>query len=324
MRRTTIFFVAAIAGPIAACHQSAPRREVANAQDQATHPAAEGRWREYRNDRFDYVIAVPPGFSADPAPQNNDGRIFRSGDAALRVAGSHNVLGARFADQIAQMRDDQTDVALLSQTPMTWRARGRSGDGWVVDMLLARVGDDKRIAAWFSYPGNASEQLAQLADRALGSLKLIGRIGPVRFRYAPQRYSTTDVMMQTPPAYDRELRAVKLIPVRRAAQLGEVGCRYGLSGKTERCSAPKEAGLAFAIDDRSIAAVRAAFTDDAIRPRTLAGVTGFSVTQQAEGEGVRYSFLPVGQKTLVIERLWRNGGNSSSYNRVLKSLKLDG
>ncbi len=65
--------------------------------------AQTGAWTSYDNDRFGTTADVPPGWTAGPPPDNNDGLVFTSpdGKARLIISGILNV-------------DDSVDAAFQS------------------------------------------------------------------------------------------------------------------------------------------------------------------------------------------------------------------
>ena len=328
MRATTILFVAAIATTIAACSPSNPTPNSALGGEKKGAPTpdasagAGSQWTRYENDRFGYAIAVPPDFVADEAPDNNDGRVFRDGDTSLTVFGRHNVLDSTFADQIAQMREGLSDVRVKSESAASWRATARTSDGWMVHMLVVRPDPGDLVVSRFSYPRSDQREFEEEAGSALDSLRLIGKMGRLSFRYPPEVLPAVDATVKLPPDYDQSLPATKLLPLDRAARLGTPGCSYGLSGQSEICAADKEAGLAFAVDDVPVATLRKRYAVDRVEASTLAGRKGFAIAQGAEGEGARFAFIPAGDRTLVVERLWRGSEGSKAYRNVLRSLSL--
>lgn len=283
---------------------------------------APSSWHRYRNERFRFTIEVPPGFRPEPPPQNGDGRIFTAGSSSLRASGRH-VLDEPFSAQIAADRQGLSEVSARTPAPNVWRAEGRAADGSHVAMLLAR-GDGRLVTVRFAYPPRAD--LAQEAGRALDSLLFVGEAGPLRFRYRPERFALFDTSLYLPGAPRREIEAQKLIAADRAALVGRESCTYGLSGRTSRCSPDQESGLAFAVVDAPIASMRKRV--DMLDPKesTLAGRSGFRVSQGAEGEGMSYTFIPAGNRTIVVARRWRHGESpdGGGFRAVLRDLSFAG
>ena len=90
----------------------------------------------------------------------------------------------------------------------------------------------------------------------INSLLFVGHVGPLSYRYQPERFSLVPVSISLPGAHDAPIDAVKLIPWERAEQLGQTRCSYGLAGRTQICNADIEAGLAFAMLNKPIAELR--------------------------------------------------------------------
>ncbi len=88
-------------------------------------PAGAGHWLTYRNDRYGTTIDYPDFFTAQPPPDSNDGRAFKSADrAAFSVYASYNALDfdvAKYRDFILKNLDAGATV--------TYQARG---DNWFV------------------------------------------------------------------------------------------------------------------------------------------------------------------------------------------------
>ncbi|MBR0553861.1 hypothetical protein [Stakelama marina] len=286
----------------------------------APTPTPTGEWARYTNRRFDYAIATPPGFTAEAAPQNNDGRVFRSGTASLRIFGTHNALGQSFASQIAQASKGLSDVSVVNRTATTWRATARDGVGNRVALRLARPDAMRLVTAHFSYP--PANDMAQVAEKTLDSLMLLGSTGPLTYRYRPDRLRAVQTTVSLPPDHKTELAATKLLPVARAAKLGHDGCRYGLSGKASTCTAEKEAGLAFALAEQPIDTLRDSFGPKRAKDATLADRTGFRIREGAEGQGADYIFLPAGGRTVIVVRSWRDEKPQTGYQGVLHDLSF--
>ena len=51
----------------------------------AASSATAGKWRVYHNDRFGATAEYPAAWKMEPAPENDDGRVFTSPDGKARV-----------------------------------------------------------------------------------------------------------------------------------------------------------------------------------------------------------------------------------------------
>ena len=70
-------------------------------------PAAAETWRSYHNDRYGTTIDYPDVFKAEPPPDSDDGRTFKTADGArFSVSASYNALDfdlGNFHDFIVQI-----------------------------------------------------------------------------------------------------------------------------------------------------------------------------------------------------------------------------
>jgi len=80
-------------------------------------------WRHYVNDRFGTEVDYPAIFRAEPPPENNDGRMFHSQEADIRVFGRWNI-------------DDETPQSLLD---------GLATDPAYADTTYRRLLDDRLV-----------------------------------------------------------------------------------------------------------------------------------------------------------------------------------
>ena len=92
-------------------------------------------WSRYANERYAYLIDIPPGFSEVVESGNGDGGVSTSADgkATLSVWGSYIANGS-FADEIA------------------WRIQQDKADGW-------RIAYDKRMAKAASWSGTKGDRV---------------------------------------------------------------------------------------------------------------------------------------------------------------------
>jgi hypothetical protein len=100
-----------------------------------TTSAIAGRWTDYANGRYAYLIDVPPGFSAVAESDNGDGgtSISADGRASLNVWGSYLTEGS-FSKEIA------------------WRIQQDKADGWDVSY-------ERQTAKWASWSGGKGPRL---------------------------------------------------------------------------------------------------------------------------------------------------------------------
>lgn len=151
-------------------------------------------------------------------------------------------------------------------------------------------------------------------------------VGPLTFRYDPAMLAKVDAELGIPPDWEREVRGTKLVARDRAALIGKAECMYGLSGQATRCTAEKEAGLAFALLDTPFEEMRARISDPAPSEVTMAGREGIRWEIGAEGEGADYILLPADGGTMLITHQYRTSGNpdEAAVQAVLDSLSFEG
>jgi len=78
----------------------------------------------YTNDRYGFTVAVPAGWRADPPPDNDDGRTFRSpDDKSFVTAFGHFVLNQDFAGEVEQIQSGHIGETLTFK---------RAGKDWAV------------------------------------------------------------------------------------------------------------------------------------------------------------------------------------------------
>ena len=153
--------------------------------------------------------------------------------------------------------------------------------------------------------------------------------GPLSFAFDTTMMRAVEVETTFPPGYDETVQAAKLIPLNRAELLGQQLCSYGESGLPEECDPAKEAGLAFAILPERIDFYRGALlasgiAEEEVAEATVAGIEGFRFTAQAEGTGSSYTFLPAGEETVLVQRLFRGGEGrgAEAFGKVLESVAI--
>ncbi|QIG81603.1 hypothetical protein [Stakelama tenebrarum] len=279
-------------------------------------------WSRYRNARFDFVAQLPPGFSADPAPANDDGRVFRNGLVEFRVSGSHNALDRAFAAQVDAATEGLSDVQEIAALPGYWRGTGQDSAGNRVWLMLARPDSSRLVTARFAYPADRDAAFAATAERALKGVMLIAQQGPVGLRYDPAQHAAVETEVTLPPDHHQRHDALKLIARDRLDRIGETACRYGLSGREQRCTPGKEAGLAIAVADAPIGTIRSRIDTLRHQPSELAGRKGFRVVEGAEGQGASFAFVPLGERTAVVERMWRGDRDGNGFQAALRSIEI--
>ena len=189
---------------------------------------------------------------------------------------------------------------------------------------LAACGANRGEQATQDRAGSAAARASPVEDAPT-----TGSIGPVEYRFAPQRLTRAEIQIEVPPGYKSSAWATKLVPIERARALGEKSCRYGSSSDAQVCSAEMEDGLAMALLDRPIGDYRRAFTEESaqgakLEPSTRARRQGFKYSVAAGTSAVIYAFYPVGERTLLLARRFSEGGAAldPALGQVLASLRF--
>jgi hypothetical protein len=179
--------------------------------------------------------------------------------------------------------------------------------------------------------GGQSEEAAEppASPRASPDPAAFATLGPIRFEYDTAELTLAELPIDLPPDYATQAWAVKLIPVDRAAQLGQERCTYGQPGPMRLCVAEAEPGLVMALLERPLAEYRDDFSQarlgDEITPTQLDGQTGFSFTAEADGAGIEYRYIPVEDRTLLVARQFAPGhpARSPAMENVIRSIAAD-
>ena len=140
----------------------------------------------------------------------------------------------------------------------------------------------------------------------------IGSIGPIEYRFDPQRVSRAELQLAIPPGFTTTVWGIKLIPADRASELGENRCRYGKVEKLQACTVEEEDGLAMALLERPIADYRAAFAEAGIHEADLQASVisdrqGFRFTTPERIARTTYGFYPAGERTLLLAKRFSPG-----------------
>ena len=121
-------------------------------------------WRTYQNDRYGTTIDYPDFFKAEPPPDNNDGRRFKSADGAeFAVFASYNALDfdlAGYQQFIVKDLDPGAAVTYQAHGDDWFVISGTKGDGIFYERHLLSHGKQMTEGFVMSYPA----RLKQLYD----------------------------------------------------------------------------------------------------------------------------------------------------------------
>ncbi len=194
--------------------------------------------------------------------------------------------------------------------------------------LVASACDDEGVSETAQVDLGREEMPLEVEEEV--QTETLESIGPVQFRFAPDRLVRAEIQLTVPPQHEARVWATKLIPSDRADLLGEERCRYGTATSLQTCTAELEDGLAFAMLERPFAHYRslqgepAAAQDEAPRASTLSGTRGFKLTELEDSVRLTYGFYPAGERTLLVAQRSSSGGPSPdlALRDVLDSLEF--
>jgi hypothetical protein len=198
-----------------------------------------------------------------------------------------------------------------------------------IAVLLTGCGDSPTPPEAEGAQGSSpTEQVQAEGENAAADLRNFASatLGPIRYRFDPRELIMAEVFIQVPPGGGEQLWGAKLIPIQRADLLGQDRCQYGETGRTETCEAQKEAGLVLALLERPLEHYREAFQEkglgDELSPAQLDGSRGFSFTAEAEGSDLKYHFLPLRDRTILLARQFVHGHNTGgeAMQEVVRSV----
>ncbi|RPF72363.1 hypothetical protein [Aurantiacibacter spongiae] len=132
-----------------------------------------------------------------------------------------------------------------------------------------------------------------------------GSIGPIGYDFDASVLSRAEVDVPLPPDFDEPTYATKFIPTELLDNIGTAGCSYGDSPDDSECTAEEEVGLALALLDRPYAdyVADASLRELGGKPRhsaSVAGREGFGLTWTNGATTVDFTYLPAGERTLVV------------------------
>ena len=142
-----------------------------------------------------------------------------------------------------------------------------------------------------------------------------GSLGTVRYTYDPAELTRAETDLLIPPAFEDGVFAVKFIPHELAERLGQRRCSFGPMPGSEDCSAGTEVGFALALLEQPFdfyEEMLLAADGDAVEPRSVKGVDGLSYVRRTVRATTRYTFLPNGERTLLLVDRRSSGTNASA------------
>jgi hypothetical protein len=130
-------------------------------------------WRTYQNDRYGTTIDYPDFFKAEPPPDNDDGRRFKSADGAeFAVFASYDALDsdlAGYQKDILKNLDSGATVTYQAHGDNWFVVSGTTGDG----IFYKRYRLSHGLAEGFvmSYPARLKQTYAPIVARMAKSFR---------------------------------------------------------------------------------------------------------------------------------------------------------
>ena len=140
-------------------------------------PVLAADWGHYSNARFGYAVDVPPGFTSGFAPANDDGRMFKTPTATLRVFGG-NILDGGFEGEVklrhGYMADDGWTLTYQMTTPDRASYSGKHGARILYARMIALCGGEQFAMFELEYYAADVATFDAVVSRLVGSLKATG------------------------------------------------------------------------------------------------------------------------------------------------------
>ncbi len=132
-----------------------------------------------------------------------------------------------------------------------------------------------------------------------------GTIGPVAYTYDTSVLTRAEIRLPLPPTYDETEFAVKFLPRDLVETLGAERCSYEEPDGNDDCTAEQEIGFALAFLERPVEDYGEALIDNLdenmrVEGIEMAGRAGFALYTMRNGTMLRYTFLPVDSRTLLM------------------------
>ena len=154
-----------------------------------------------------------------------------------------------------------------------------------------------------------------------------GTIGPVAYSYDSSVLTRAEIQLPLPPTFEETEFAVKFLPRDLVDTLGAARCSYEELDDDDDCTAEQEIGFALAFLERPVEHYGEALIDNLgedmrVESSEVQGREGFALYTMRNGTMLRYTFLPVDSRTLLlVERTEDTVANGAeSLEQVRESL----
>lgn len=132
-------------------------------------------WRIYQNDRYGTTIDYPGLFKAEPPPDNDDGRRFKSADGAeFAVFASYGALDfdlAGYQKSILERLDPGKAVTYQAHGEDWFVISGTQGDGIFYERYMLSHGKEMAEGFVMSYPAALKETYDPIVARMAKSFR---------------------------------------------------------------------------------------------------------------------------------------------------------
>ncbi|WP_295419197.1 hypothetical protein [Sulfurovum sp.] len=133
---------------------------------------AQQTYTKYCNARYGFCVEYPVTFGMEPAPTNNDGRVFYDRDGySMRVYGSYNALEHSLNDE---MKDEEKGFDLITYRTKknNWYVLSGYKDDEII-YLKTYMSRDKEIFyhLYISYPAKFKTDYNKIVSKASRSFK---------------------------------------------------------------------------------------------------------------------------------------------------------
>jgi len=133
---------------------------------------AQQAYTKYCNSRYGFCVEYPVNFGMEPAPTNNDGRVFYDQEGfSMRVYGSYNVLDHSMK---AEMKDEEKefDIVTYRAAKRNWYVLSGYKDDDIV-YLKTYMNRNKEIFYYLriSYPAKFKTEYNEIVSKVSKSFK---------------------------------------------------------------------------------------------------------------------------------------------------------
>jgi len=133
---------------------------------------AQAVYTKYCNARYNFCVEYPVNFGIEPAPTNNDGRVFYDGEGYfMRVYGSYNALEHSLNDEM-KYEEKEFDVVTYKTSKKNWYVLSGYKDDNII-YIKTYMSPNKSIFYHLriSYPAKFKTEYNAIVSKASKSFK---------------------------------------------------------------------------------------------------------------------------------------------------------